>query len=278
MTNQNLYATVTDYKNYKKSRGGVADVVDAVDDVVIADLLEQASRYLDNQIAVHVFYPSYMTRVYDAQKGREIMLGKDLLELVTFTNGDGTVITSADYLLENPNRTPYYMVKMRDSSQITWQPNAYSSYEQAISIYGVWGWHQNYARAWKSGGTLASAINNTTGTSFVISTGHTLVPGMIIKIDTELFTVATTSTNAFTVNFRGDNGSTAATHTNLTNIMVWQTERLAAQAVLEIAHFAYERRFGKSVDNTVTVTEAGVVLSPRDIPVTAQKFIDSFWI
>ena len=105
-----------------------------------------------------------------------------------------------------------------------------------------------------------------------------MTSGQIIKIDTELFNLETVSATSATVNFRADNGSTAATHLINAPVYVWQVEPLAHQATLETAHYAYERRYGKSADNTATVTQAGIVLSPRDIPVLAQKFIESYMI
>jgi hypothetical protein len=47
----------------------------------------------------------------------------------------------------------------------------------------------------------------------------------------------------------------------------------ARNAVLEIANNAYQRRFGKSTGESATVTAAGIVLSPRDIPAMAEAFI-----
>jgi hypothetical protein len=48
-------------------------------------------------------------------------------------------------------------------------------------------------------------------------------------------------------------------------------------ACLEIANNAYRRRFGQSSNsNTETITAAGVVLTPRDIPTVAMEFIGTY--
>lgn len=278
MTNQNLYATVADYKAYKTQRGGTAIPADTADDAIISDLLEQASRYLDDQIGTHSFFPEIATRTYDAQPDRYIFTGKDLLEILTFTNGNGDVIPSTDYLYDYQNATPYFGVKMRDTSSVSWQPNTYSSFEQALSIYGVWGYHTNYPRAWKSGGTLGAAITDTSGLTFTMTAGHSLVAGQIVKIDTEIFNIASVSTNTVTVNFRGDNGSTAATHLINAPVYIWQTERLAKACALEYTHYLYELRFGRAADNIAVTTAAGVVIKPKGVPQSVRDYIDGFMI
>lgn len=278
MTNQNLYATVTDYKAYKTQRAGASLPADTADDAIISDLLEQASRYLDDMIGTHSFFPEITTRNYDAQPDRYIRTGKDLLEILTFTNGNGDVIASTDYLYDNQNYTPYFGVKIRDTSSVSWQPNAYSSFEQVLSIYGVWGYHTNYARAWKSAGTLGATIVDTTGLTFTATAGHSLVAGQIIKIDTELFNIASVATNTVTVNFRGDNGSTAATHLINAPVYVWQAERLAKQCTLEYTHYLYELRFGRAADNIAVTTAAGVVIKPKGVPQSVIDYIDGFMI
>src|SRR3990167_8242353 len=105
MANLNLYATLTDYKVFVTARGQTAST-DAADDGVIVDLLEAASRYLDNQTR-RQFYPTIETRLYDVPADRELWLDADLLSLTTLTNGDASVITSNYSLLSN-NNPPYF--------------------------------------------------------------------------------------------------------------------------------------------------------------------------
>ena len=83
--------------------------------------------------------------------------------------------------------------------------------------------------------------------------------------------------NTVTVLQRGDNGSTAATASNGATVYVWQTMKACQNACIEIANSAYRRRYGQSAtSNTETVTAAGVVLSPRDIPTMAKTFIAQY--
>ena len=71
-------------------------------------------------------------------------------------------------------------------------------------------------------------------------------------------------------------GSTAATHDNGTTVYKWIPQEQANSAVLELANSAYQRRFGKSPGETVTVTAAGGVAVPRDFPRIADEFVKSF--
>ena len=105
-----------------------------------------------------------------------------------------------------------------------------------------------------------------------MTAGHTLVSGQIWRIDNEIVQ-GSVSTNTLTFDSRGANGSTSAIHLNGATVYVWQPEQGAKAAVLEIANNSYDRRFGRSAQNSVTVTAAGVVISPRDIAAQAQAFI-----
>jgi len=268
----NKYATLTDYKAYTTSRGQTAST-DTTDDGVISNLLTQASRYLDRETK-RQYYPSIETRLYDIPNDRDLLLDGDLLEVTTLTNGDLLEITNSNYLLKG-NRPPYWCVSLRDTSTVSWATSAAGSAEQVISLAGVWGYHDLYSqRGWLAVGTLGAAITDTSTLAFTMSAGHSVVVGNILKIDTEYYNVSTVATNTITPVKRGDNGSTAATHLNGATVYAWQPMDEVKQNVLEIANSAYLRRFGKNTGESATVTAAGVVLSPRDIPAMAQSFIN----
>jgi len=270
----NTYATLADYKNYVTARGQTP-TTDTTDDGVINSLLESASRFIDTQTQ-RQFYPSYEAHLFDVPSEREIILDGDLLELITLTNGDTTVITSADYTLRG-NRPPYWYLAPKDTSSLFWTYSTAGSREQVISVYGVWGYHERYMqRAWLQVGTLSAAITDTTTLAFTATTGHSITAGNVLKIDTELLNVASAGANTITPIVRGDNGSTAATHLINAPIYAWQPMEGAKQSCLDITNSAYHRRFGKSTGESATITGAGVVLTPQDIPATARLFIATF--
>ena len=275
MTNINLYATLSDFKAYSTARGQTAST-DTTDDAVIVDLLERASRYMDDKTH-RQFYPTVETRLFDLPSDSELLLDEDLLSVTTLTNGGATVITTADYILRPNNTTPYYMIKLKGDSSVDWEADADDDTEQVISVAGWWGYREKYSqRAWESVGTLGAAITDTTTLAFTMTAGHTVVVGQILKIDNEIYNVATVSTNTITPIKRGDNGSTAATHLNGATVYKWVPQEEVKGAVLEIANSAYQRRFGKTTGESATITAAGVVLTPRDIPAMAEECVRAF--
>lgn len=274
MPNINLLATLADFKAYATARGQTA-TTDTTDDGVIVDLLEKASRDLESMTG-RQFYPTVETRLYDVPEDSELLLDGDLLSLTTLTNGDATVITTADYILRPNNLTPYYKIRLKGDSSVDWEPDSDNDTEQVISVLGWWGYREKYSqRAWLSVGTLGAAITDTTTLAFTMTGGHTVVVGQILKIDSEIYNVSTVATNTITPIARGDNGSTAATHTNGSTVYRWVPQEQAHGAVLELADAAYQRRFGKVTGESAQVTAAGVVLSPRDLSAESERFINS---
>jgi hypothetical protein len=222
------------------------------------------------------FYPSIETRLYDVPSEREIVLDNDLLSLSTLTNGDGTVIPAIDITLRG-NRAPYWSVAPKDTSSLFWVYSSTGSREQVISVYGTWGYHEQYSqRAWLQVGTLSAAITDTTTLAFSATTGHSITAGQILRIDSELYNVVTAATNNITPYVRGDNGSTATTHLINAPVYAWQPMEGAKQSCLEIANSTYQKRFGRNTGESATITAAGVVLTPFDIPATAKAFIASY--
>lgn len=267
----NSYATLADLKAYVTARGQTA-TTDATDDGVIQDLLVAASRYIDVQ-SRRKFYPTIETHLYDIPSGRDVYIDDDLLSVLNFSNGNGNAIT--DYILKS-KIPPYWCISLRDIANVTWETNSDGSSEQVISLLGYWGYHDQYTqRAWAQVGTLSTAITDTSTLAFSATSGHSIVAGNILRIDNEIYNVVTAATNTITPIKRGDNGSTVATHLINAPVYAWQPMEGAKQAAIEIANSAYQRRFGRNTGESATVTGAGVVLTPRDIPATAQAFINS---
>ena len=274
MTARNAYATLLEFKNYWLDRGG-ENSVNARDDGVIDDLLESASRLIDSKTGRY-FYPRIETRVYDTPAGKGFAFDTDLQAVITFLNGDAVSIASTEYNLLPRNYSPKFALKLKQNSTIIWEPDSNGDYEGVISLTGLFGYHPFYSEAWKTGGTLGAAITDTTTLGFTMTAAHTLEVGQIVKIDNELYSLASISSNTITPTKRGDNGSTAATHSNGATVTIWQPMEEARNAVCEIANTAYRRRFGQSTSNIETITGAGVVLSPREIPAMAQEFIKTY--
>lgn len=306
MNYSNLYATLSEFQSWITMRGQPAMTADAGDDGVILSILNKVSRWIeeDKQTARY-FYPRYETRYFDVPfmknqyywvgnnyyptnftgqiENLDLILDEDLLEAITVTNGDATVLSSivpVPYQIMPLNTYP------KDKISITQYQNATTSYywigdssgnwRGVISVYGLWGFRRNYAqRGWVLGGTLGAAITDTTGLSATLTAGHSLSSYQILKIDTEIVQ-GTISTNTLTINQRGDNGSTAATHLNGANIYYWSVQDEMKDNVLQIAQRVYSERSGQASAGQLQVTASGVVIRPSVVPDDVQSSIESF--
>jgi hypothetical protein len=280
MTARNSYATLSEYKNYVTDRAGNTPVTNQTDDGVIDQILEQASRYIDSKTG-RWFFPSIETRHYDipGQPGgyaRDLYTDADLLEVISFLNGDGTTIASTEYNVLPKNESPKWLLQLKQLSAIVWELDSDGEYEYVLDLLAVWGYHNRYAEAWKSAGTLGAAITDTTTLAFTMTAGHAVGVGKIYRIDNELYIPTTVSTNTITPLKRGENGSTAATHLINTVVYEWQPMEDLRNATMELANNAYHRRFGQSLRSEETITAAGIVLTPREVPHLTKEFIKTY--
>jgi hypothetical protein len=276
MTTLNSYATLAQYKAYVTARGQTS-TTDAGDDAVIEQLLKSVSRYIDGQTGRH-FFPKIETRYYDVPFGtvdnRALYMDGDLLEVIELVNGDGITVPSTDYSLRPKNGTPYTNIRLVDNSTYYWASDGAGSVHDVIEVTGVWAFHNDYSNAWLLGSTLAEDLDTSeTGTD--VTSGTLFAIGDLIRFDNELAYVSAKATNTLT-NTRGANGSTAATHDTGEDVFIWQVMEDLKTAVLETAMQAYKRRYGTSGQNTATITGAGVVLSPKDIPTIAAEFCRTY--
>lgn len=274
MTAINTYATLAEYKAFVTARGQSSST-DATDDVVIDNLLEQASRYLDSKTS-RWFYPRIEERFYSLPDCNELSLDADLLEVITFLNGDDSAIASTEYNLLPKNYSPKYAIELTDITSVVWLSDSGGGVEYVLDLTGIFGFHDRYVDAWTIAGTLGAAITDTNTKSFTMTAGHSCAVGEVLKIDSEILIPATVVTNTVTAVARGDNGSTAATHLNGATVYAWQPMEEARQACLELAMRAYKRRFGQSGGNTETITAAGIILVPKDVPTLVNDFINVY--
>jgi hypothetical protein len=95
-----------------------------------------------------------------------------------------------------------------------------------------------------------------------------------VRFDNELSYLSGVSSNTLT-GTRGENGSTAATHDSGENTYIWQTMDDIKTICLEIAQNVYGLRSGQSSAGKVTVTAAGVVIRPEEVPPMASQLLNS---
>ena len=135
----NGYTTLAQFKTYLPIK-----TPDTVDDALIEQCIEAASRAID-KYTNRTFYARTQTRLYNVpgwQTGfeRVLYLDDDLLTVTTLTNGDGTVIAAADYLLLPYNTSPKYAVRIKPTSGLDWQASADGETLAVISVAGTWGY------------------------------------------------------------------------------------------------------------------------------------------
>lgn len=279
MTTLNAYATLAEYKAWISARGLAGGPgTDTSDDMVIETILRAASRWIDAHTARR-FYPSIETRYYDVPAGdeldpRKLMLDADLLEVISVTNGDGTVIASTEYTLVPRNYFPYYGIRLKDNSTAVWASNGAGDTHGVIGIAGVWGYHNRYARAWVTGSTAAEALD-ATETGYDVTAGGAFQVGQIIRFDNELGYVSAVDTNTLTLT-RGENSSTAAAHDTGIAVKIWQIMDEIRDGCLMLAQSMYGSRTGQTSAGKVTVTAAGVVIRPEEVPPAVQMLANLY--
>ena len=277
MTSLNCYATLAEYKTFVTSRGQTA-TTDDTDDAVIEQILKSVSRYVDAQTG-RWFFPRVETRYYsvpdsDSLDPRALPLDGDLLEVITVVNGDGVTIPSTEYTLRPRNTSPYLYIRLKATSTYYWATDSAGDYHDVIAISGIWGYHSRYSEAWRHDSALNEDLDSSE-TAIDMVDGTDYVVGDLIRFGNELSYVSAKNSHTVT-GTRGENGSTATTHTTGTGVTIWRFMDDLKIATLETALQAYKRRYGTSGTNTATVTAAGVVLSPKDIPSIMADFIRTY--
>lgn len=272
MTIENGYITLASWK-----AGRDITSTDTADDSFIETLITAASRWADN-LTSRRFMPYIDTREFDVPpKGdNELWLDEDLLETLTVTNGDGTALTqTTDYVFQPANHYPKYALVLRASQSLYWSWNSSASHQQVINIAALWGCHKRYGtNAWTTVTTLAEDLDvSETAWDLTSAASLSATGGQLVRVDNELAFTTSTSSNTLTVQGRGANGSTAATHLTGAAVKLWNVEPDVAEAVRLVVESLEKRRFGENMTGTATITAAGVVITPQDIPAAAVAFM-----
>jgi hypothetical protein len=137
----NCYSDLNSLKQYMMQNGQPLSV-DANDDVLLESLIETASRFIDDDTH-RTFYGRTETHLYDLPDGSTLRIDDDDLLSVTvggLLNGDGTVITAAQFTLYPLNTFPKHEIHMKQSSNVYWEYTATGDSEAAISVAGTWGY------------------------------------------------------------------------------------------------------------------------------------------
>lgn len=217
--------TITSLYQLRQRLGLAAS--DTADDPRLLVALQSAAAHLERLVGRR-FCPRIAALRHDFTNSAELLLDDDLLELTALTNGDGSSIPSQN-ILRLPESGPAGVLRLTGGSVFTWTQTPV----QAISVTGIWGWHDRWSAAWRESADIVQ--NNplsANATSLMVSDadgadGDGETPrfqiGHLIRIESEYLRVlaVNTTSNTLTVQ-RGVNGSTAASHVQNTTIQVYQ--------------------------------------------------------
>lgn len=260
------YTTVAKLKAYKDTTSTLT-----ASDGLFLDFIRQVSREIED-ISNRLFYPRIELHYFDIpRRSYDLNFDHDLLEVTTLTNGDGIVIGPTNYKLYPLNDTPKRKLTLLPI-QYAWQYSTNGTPFGAISLNGVWGYHDDYGNAWKdTGATLSAAISTTGATTATTQTGLVFA-GDLLKIGTEFFYVSAVtigSPNDTLTIARGVNGSTAATQLIDAVIYRWDPgthiDMLTRRAAL-----AYTKLRTNPIGETVTL-DGQTFNTPKDV----TKYIDA---
>lgn len=129
------YCSLNDVKAY-------LTITDTSNDTLLTSLIEYATSEIETYTRRR-FYATNETRYFNpilcVLNYRTLMLDEDLSTVITVTNGDGTVFSTSDYIVESPNYSPYWGITLKASSGKSW--TWVTDPENSVSVNGSWGYN-----------------------------------------------------------------------------------------------------------------------------------------
>lgn len=266
MALENSYATLADFLLYLPNSTNA-------NTTMANGALNAASRMIDRYVGRY-FYPMIKTNYYDTPNKDHFYLHDDLLEIITFTNGNGSTFTATEFKLWPYNYYPKSVIYLNPASTIMFEDSSTTWNQASLQVLGIYGCHENYRYAWITGSTLSAAIATTTAATCIVTSGTLFTTGQIIRVDNELMLITNTSTTTLNIT-RGWNGSTAATHLINATVTIWSPEADIKQACMIQAARLFKRN--DAVYGTIGGGEMGVQavtltkLDP-DVQTTCDQF------
>lgn len=245
-------ATLNDLRRHLN----LADDDTSADDELVKSL-QQASHILESYTN-RQYNPTIESRTasIDTDNPTELILPDDLLSLTSLTNGDDSSISLNDVRLTPDDAdTPASVMKLIKGASFVYSDSPIN----AVSITGIWGWHDSWTRAWQDSldtvqdNPLSSGATTLTVSDADASNSEGLSPrfqvGQLLQIESEYLRVIAVDadTNQLTVQ-RGVNGTTASSHTQDTSIEVYHP----VPAIRDLCV-----RYAELLFNSVGVFDAG---------------------
>jgi hypothetical protein len=214
------------------------------DDERYLEKLRAATNFIERMTS-RIFEPVKASNKFDWHSPSVLLFTRiDLLSLTSVTDSNGTVDTSDAVLLGNG---PYYGIEFDPTTSYL----AYNTTPtKAITVAGVWGWHDDYDSAWlDSLDALVESVNSSVKLIKVASAtasdaygrSNRFSAGRLIRVDTEYLRVVSVDTSTsdyhtLTVE-RGVNGTTAAAHDADTAIDSYTPSLVIRETCLQLAAY-----------------------------------------
>lgn len=263
-----------------RKRNKVADA-DIGDDQRYLEKLRTATEAIDDYCN-RAFWPVQAAYKFDYESANRLTFRYlDLLALTSVADSYHTLNPSSMVLLGEADAStgPWYALEVIPTLDFFQWLNTPT---RALTVTGVWGWHDNYANAWLGAnlnGTVADASSPTLTLSAdpaLTANAWGLKPafsaGDLIQIESEWLVVIATTTTTATV-LRGQNGSVAAAH-SAKAISVYRPPEMITEACLTWAAYLLVR--DDADEDRIVISGMGDKSIPPSFPKRIYDLLNGF--
>lgn len=249
------------------------DDAETGDDQRYIEKLRAASAAIDGYCH-RSFQPVQATQQFDYECENYLSFQyRDLLALTSISDNAHAISPSSLTLI---GAGPYYAAEMIEGFDTFQWVN---TKRKAISVVGPWGWHDDYANAWRACNLTGTLDGNTGAITFSGDPATTadawgmkpaVSAGDLVECESEWLQVMTASGTTGTV-LRGQNGTTAAAH-SAKALRVYKPTQQVIEACLTWAAYLVTR--DDADDNSVKITGAGDKILPPGFPKRIFDLLD----
>jgi len=252
---------------------------DTADDTRLLRKLRTASAAIDRYTGRR-FMPWSEALAVDYHSATRLPLPRDLLDLTALTNGDGSAFALSDVKLVGYG--PIHTLAV-DPGKVTF---AYSTIPlRALTVTGVWGFHERYSLAWRASGDSLVSINGTaTPNTITVANAAASDPageaprfqaGQLLRSGSEYLNVLAvdTATNVLKVG-RAAHGTTVSAAVS-DALSIWIPPIDISEACLLIAAWLIRREDAGEAEQ-VTEKSVGGVGVGSGLPAQALALLDPY--
>lgn len=257
------------------------DANDTADDNRLLIKLRAASSQI-RRYTGREFLPVLETRKFNYRNPHSLYFrGMDMLELYSVVNGDGTTLDPTAIL--TIGTTGGIVGIELDPARASFVYNGTPS--RAITVSGVWGWHDDYATSWRytydnipTGGMNATINTITVANPNLVDTwgqAPRFQVGQMLKIDNEYMFLIGVSGTTLTV-VRGVHGTTPAVHNMGAAIYTYTVPADIAEITLRWAAWLIKLEDSGDYGGQTATTGLGRVTIPPGLPADLRETLLHF--